>query len=139
MDFGNYAIVDAVVRNFEKEPQWWWKIKPADAGMELEMSKFMIHKRVVYQPDGTRLDLVPTELEVAHREIALTFGGTNIPIGDKPVEEGGDPILPDNASVAQIEVVLRQMPQKMVLEIWGYVGEANPGWGPAKQNRQDPK
>lgn len=131
MNFGKYAVIDAVTHNFKEEPEWFWKITPPTSGDELAMSRFFVQGHVVQGVDGVRRDYPPTNLEVCHREIALTFGGTNIPKGDQKVEEGGDPILAADASVEAIEVMLRKMPQAMVLEIWEAIADAIPGWGPA--------
>src|SRR5512138_1049875 len=46
--------------------------------------------------------------------------------------EGGDPLLKDNARVEQIEATLRKMPHEMVMEIWGAIADAVPGWGPQR-------
>ena len=94
MKFGKYAILDEITHKFEQEPNWWWKIKPPTSGDELNMSKFFVQERVVKGVDGTVKEYPPTSLEIAYREIALTFGGTNIPADiEKPVEEGGKPVL----------------------------------------------
>lgn len=134
MNFGKYAILTSVKYNFQLEPQWYWEIKPVSSGMELERSKFLLHNRTVQDAQGNRRDLPPTWLEIAHREIALTFAGTNIPEGEKPVEDGGKPILEVGASPQEIERVLRNMPQEMVWEIWVAVGNSYPEWGPANPN-----
>jgi hypothetical protein len=132
--FGKYAIVDGTVHHFDQEPEWWWKIKPVTSGMELEMSKFLAHHRVI-QARGERYELPPTNLEIAFREIALCFGGTNIPKDpDKKVEEGGEPYLEVGAETEAIEAALRCMPREMFMEIWKAVGEAYPYWGPADPN-----
>ncbi len=133
--FGKYAILGEATHYFEQEPEMYWKIRPVTSGMELDLSKFMLHNRMYRTPDGTQRELPPTWLENAHREIALSFGGTNIPkFEDKPVEEGGEPILPENASIQEVEEVLKLMPQPMVLEIWKAVGAAYPKWGPVDPN-----
>ncbi len=134
-DFGKYAIIDETEHHFEKEPGWYWKIKPPTSGDELAMSKFLVQNRVEVDASGTRREYPPTYTEIAYREIALCFGGTNIPAGGKkgkPVEEGGDPLLKENARVEQIEATLRKMPHEMVMEIWGAIADAVPGWGPQR-------
>ncbi len=134
-DFGSYAIIDVVEHHFEKEPDWVWKIKPPTSGDELAMSKFLVQNRVEIDPSGTRREYPPTYTEIAYREVALLFGGTNIPKGGKKgksVEEGGDPVLSSGAKVEQIEGVLRRMPHAMVMEIWGAIADAVPGWGPQR-------
>jgi hypothetical protein len=127
--FGEYAIAAPVQHNFEKEEGWWWKIKPVDSGMELEMSKFMLHKRYM-TVDGQRQELPPTWMEIAFREIALTFGGTNIP----KEKDGEEPLLEEGASIAKIENMLAKFPQSMTKELWIAIGKANPGWGPSDPN-----
>ena len=42
------------------------------------------------------------------------------------------PILRKDASLAEIESILKEMPRLMILELWKAVGDACPGWGPAK-------
>jgi hypothetical protein len=130
--FGKYAVVDPVVHHFALEENWWWKIKPPTSGDELNLSKFTMQNRSIVGPDGVRREYPPTNTEIMHREIALVFAGTNLPADtDKPVEEGGEPILDPKAKVEEVERVLADMPHEMVLEIWDAIGEACPGWGPA--------
>ena len=129
--FGKYAIIDPVTFHFEKEEGWWWKIKPATAGDELALRKFYTEGRITYGPDGVRREYFPNLYEQAMREIALSFAGTNIPLDDdKPVEDGGSPIIKIGVPVETVEATLRDMPTEMVMEIWKHVGEAVPGWGP---------
>jgi hypothetical protein len=129
--FGDYAICDAVAHNFSKAPAWWWKIEPPTSGDELNMSRFLIQGRVVFNPEGDRTEMPPTNIEIAHREIALSFGGTNIPANiDQPTEKGGDALIVYGAPVESIEAVLKEMPHAMVMEIWSAIGEAVVGWGP---------
>lgn len=133
--FGSYAIIDEVQHDFEKEPKLWWKIKPVTSGDELEYSKFMLHNRMYRDRNGNHVELPPTWLESAHREIALSFHSTNIPLLiDEPVAKGGKPILEPGATVEEIELILAAMPQDMVMEIWAAVGEAYPKWGPSIPN-----
>lgn len=135
INFGNYGILDGVTRQFRKEPAWEWRFKPVTSGMELEMSKFNMHNRVVQDLDGSRRERPPTYMEIAYREIALTFAGTNIPKDrTRPIEEGGEPILADGATVDEVERMLKRMPQEMVMELWVCVGELYPNWGPADPN-----
>lgn len=134
-DFGKYAIMDLVEHPFEKEPEWVWKIKPPTSGDELAMSKFLVQNRVEVDASGTRREFPPTYTEIAYREIALCFGGTTIPKGGKSgksIEDGGEPVLNENARVELIEATLRKMPHAMVMEIWGAIADAVPGWGPQR-------
>jgi len=127
-NFGQYAILDGVKHEFEKEPSWWWKIKPVTSKMELSMSKYMA---CVDEP-GRR---ARAPMEIAFHEIALTFDGTNIPADpEKPVKDGGDPIVKPDASAEQVEIVLGLMPADMLMEIWAAVGKSYPYWGPANPN-----
>jgi hypothetical protein len=128
--FGKYAIIDPITHNFEQEAEWWWKIKPPTSGDELAISKFLVNSRSEIGADGVRREFPPTTTEIAHREIALCFGGTNIPREETKVEEGGEPIAKVGAAVETIEAVLRQMPHPMVMEIWNAIGDGVVGWGP---------
>jgi hypothetical protein len=137
-NFGKYAIIDPVEHPFDKMPEWFWKIKPVTSGDELAISKFLVQARVEMGVDGVRREYPPTNTEICHREIALTFAGTNIPLDDStPVEEGGEPYVKEGARIADIEAALRGMPHEMVLEIWYAVGEACPGWGPVRPKAQN--
>jgi hypothetical protein len=133
-NFGKYGFVGETKHMFDEEPQWYWLIKSITAGMELENSKFLAHRRLVMGPDG-RTELPPTAMEVAFHEIALTFGGTNIPLDDsKPVEEGGEPIIPKDASMDVIMKALGTFPRAILMEIWRAIGQSYPFWGPTDPN-----
>jgi hypothetical protein len=133
--FGKYAILGEAEHHFQEEPELSWKVKPVTSGMELELSKFMLHNRIYRTNDGRQVELPPTWLENAYREIALSFGGTNIPkFEDQPVSSGGEAILPKDAPIEEVEKVLQMMPQPMVMEIWKAVGKAYPKWGPVDPN-----
>jgi len=134
-NFGQYAIIDPVKHVFEKEPTWYWLINPPTAKDELAVSRVLAQDRTRVEVDGTRTSMFVTTLEVAMREVAVTFGGTNIPTS----ETDPKPILKDNATVEQIEDVLKDMPRAMLLELWGAVGDAVPGWGPALPKKGEPK
>ena len=132
--FGKYGFVGETKHIFEKEPEWYWLIKSVTSGMELENSKFLAHRRLVMGPDG-RTELPPTFMEVAFNEVALCFGGTNIPLdSDKPVEEGGEPIIKKDATVDEIKYALNTFPREVMMEIWRAVGESYPFWGPNDPN-----
>lgn len=132
--FGKYGFIGDTKHVFEKEPDWYWVIKSVTSGMELENSKFLAHRRIVMGPDG-RMELPPTVMEVAFNEIALTFGGTNIPAdADKPVEEGGDPIIKKDASMEEIKNILSSFPREILMEIWRAIGETYMYWGPNDPN-----
>jgi hypothetical protein len=135
MDFGNYAIIQPVEHRFEKEGGWWWKIKPPTSGDEYEINRFLVQNRVMRGPDGIEHEYPPTFTEIAYREIALLFGGTNIPAAGKagtPVEEGGAVLVAEGARVEAVEAVLRKLPHAMVMEIWGAIADTVPGWGPQR-------
>lgn len=128
IDFGDYAIIDTITHYFEKKPEWYWKIKPVTSGLELERSKFMLHNRVIETVDGIRRELPPTWLEITYREIALTFGGTNI------TDRSGALVLQDDARIPEIERFLASAPNEWVMEIWKALGAVYPKWGPADPN-----
>jgi hypothetical protein len=134
-NFGKYAVIDPVTHTFEKEPGWWWKIKAPTAADELAVSRVLSRDQTRVEADGTRTTLLTTTMEVALREVAVTFAGTNIPAS----ETDPTPILRTGASWEEVEAILKQMPREMLVEIWIAVGEAVPGWGPAKHNKPDPK
>ena len=140
VQFGKYAILGTIEHRFEKEPDWYWKIKSISASDEIALQRFLWQRKVV--TDGnSREEIMPVNMEIVLREIALTFAGTNIP---KYRDEDGKtvpvmqddqlvPILREDASVEEIEAMLKKFPKDMVMEIWGAVGEANPTWGPRRE------
>ncbi len=130
MNFGKYAILTSVVHSFEKEPQWSWTIKPVTTKEELLLSQFLNTERVAVLPDGARVGRPATNNDVMLEEVALTFGGTNIP------DENGNPVLKSDASLDEVKALLLKMPQEMVLEIWKAIGEAIPGWGPVQPKKK---
>jgi hypothetical protein len=140
-NFGKYAILDKVKHVFEKEPQWWWMIKPPTAKDELAVARVLSTDRSRIELDGTRTTMLPMTLEVAMREVAVTFGGTNIPTS----ETDPTPVLKEGVSYEKVEKILEEMPREMLLELWIAVGDAIPGWGPKKQkpapedNEEEPK
>lgn len=127
--FGKYAIIDPVKYQFKQEPDWYWLIKAPTPADELAVSRILMTDRSRTSPDGTREVLMPMTLEVALREIAVTFAGTNIPTS----ETDPTPILNKNATWMDVEEVLKEMPREMVSELWIAIGTAVPGWGPSKQ------
>lgn len=139
VQFGNYAVVDLVEHRFEKEPEWFWKIKYITAQDEIDLQRFIYQRKVVTNGNA-REEISPVNMELILREVALTFGGTNIP---KMKEKDGElvpvigndetvPILKEKASVEEVEAVLKKFPKDMVMEIWSAVGDANPSWGPRR-------
>ena len=130
LKFGKYAIIDPVKHVFEREPGWYWMIKPPTAKDELAVARILSTDRTRVSVDGTRENLMPTTLEIALREVAVTFAGTNIPMS----ETDPTPILSDGAAWEKVEEVLKDMPREMLSELWIAVGEAVPGWGPTKKN-----
>ena len=128
INFGGYAIIEGAKYSFEKMPDLWWEIKPITSGMELARSKFLYHNRVVEGLDGSRYEQPPSPMEIAYREIALTFGGTSMEFED------GTEALHNDANVFQVENVLEQLPQEMVMELWREIGRLFPKWGPVDPN-----
>jgi hypothetical protein len=126
MKFGQYAILQPVEHRFEREPDWYWKIKPVTTGDEVALSQFLSAERTAILPDGSRTVKRIANIEIALREIALAFAGTNI------TDESGKLILEQGATIEQIEAALRTMPNEMVNELWTAVGDAIPTWGPVK-------
>jgi hypothetical protein len=126
--FGKYAIVTDVKYNFKLEPDWYWMIRPPLAEDELQVSKLLATDKSRIEGDGTRVVQMPTTLEIAIREIAVTYGGTNIPTS----ENDPTPVLKKDAVWVEVEELLKRMTRALVLELWDAVGEAVPGWGPAK-------
>jgi hypothetical protein len=128
MNFGKYAIVNTVTYKLQDEPDWFWKIKPFTTNAEIEVSKFLSSETEKSVGEFT-VRVPAVSLELAVLEIALTFAGTNIP------GESG-PIIHSSATFEDVEKIVRNMPRKMVLELWEAVGEACPGHGPSTRKME---
>ena len=105
---------------FILEPDWWWIINPPTDDDEIELAIFIRTEKIIFSPDGQRVRRPISLMELAIREITLTFGGTNIP----------GVMLDEFSSKSQIETVLSKMPRNLVMELWYAVGKAVPHWGP---------
>jgi hypothetical protein len=128
INFGDYAILDPFEYRFKRAPALYWKIVPVTSGHELQRARFMMYNRVIEDLKGNRTEQPPTPIEIAHREIALLFGGTNI------TDKSGNPVLSDQASTKEVEAALERFPPQMVAEIWVKIGELYPKWGPVDPN-----
>ena len=128
LSFGDYAIIGPHEYQFKKMPDVTWTIKPVTSGAEVARSKFLMYNRIAETIDGVRYEQPPTALEIAHREIALLYGGTTLKLSN------GKPAIRENPSTVEIEGLLAKMPPEMVQEIWIEIGRLYPKWGPA-----DPK
>lgn len=128
MNFGKYAILSNARHHFKQEKEWWWEFKPVTAGDEIALLTFIVRGRDI-EVDGATKTVSHLNQTIAFREVALAFGGTNI-----PKKEGAKtPILEVGAPIEEIEAVLKSMPNDMFLEIWTALGETYPFWGPTKQ------
>lgn len=130
--FGSYAIIENIRFDFKDEPEFWWEIKPPTAGDELALTRYMNTGKAIYNADGgMETEGSPSWLDILFYEIALLFGGTNLPTdADKPVSDGGKPFISEKSSMATIDARLRTMPMEMVAEIADKLAEDVPGWGP---------
>ncbi len=130
--FGKYAIIENVRFYFADEPKLWWDIKPPTTGDELALTRFLTTGKAVYGLDGSvQTEGGPSWLDILIFEIALLFGGTNIPADpDKPLEDGGQPFITTKDNVDEIQAKLSRFPLDMITEIANKVAEHVPGWGP---------
>lgn len=137
--FGKYAVIRPYTYNFELEPDWYWNFKPPTARDELDLQRFLFQKRT-RTVAGVSEQLPATSMEVVFQQLALTFGGTNIPTY-KEVEgewqETETPILQKNDDVEKIKKALGGMPTELVLELWEALGEHIPNWGPMQSDPKD--
>ena len=127
-DFGEYAVEGPYEYHFARYPEKYWNILPVSSGHEVARAKFLMYNRIAETADGTRFEQPPVAREIAHREIALLFGGTNM------TTKGGESVLPASPPLSAIEFLLDKMPPDMVNEIWVEIGRLYPKWGPS-----DPK
>jgi hypothetical protein len=131
-NFGKYALIQPIEYHFKLEPDWTWTINPPTSGDEMEMSRFLNRGKFTLGLEGTTREAPPTWLEIAHRELAITFGGTTIPGDDKP-------LLDKDASIVVVEMVLQEMPHEMVMELWMALGEVVPLWGGRQASLPNPE
>ena len=130
--YGSYAILENIRFSFVDEPEYWWEITPPTAGDELALTRFMNTGKAIYNPDGgMETEGSPSWLDVLIYEIALLFGGTNIPADpDQSVSGTGKPFISPKSSLSTIEAGLQTMPMDMVAEIADQIAKHVPGWGP---------
>jgi hypothetical protein len=131
--FGKYAVIEPITYVLKEEPNWYWEFKPPTARDELNLQQFLFQRRTRTTRAGETEQIPPTIMEVTFHQLALTFGGTNIPmyeLKDGDWVETGKPILGKDAAVEEIKDVLGEMPSELVLELWEALGEHVPNWGP---------
>lgn len=133
INFGSYSIIGTTKVYLEEEPEWFWEFQPITSEMELQMSKFMASHRNTLEEDGSR-GPGPTWMEIAFEELSLSFASTNIPKGEVPVSDGGEPILEAGASPAEVRKVVGKMPRPLLMELWRGLGKTYPFWGPSDPN-----
>ena len=133
VDWGKYAITDPVEYHFKNKPEWTWSIKPPTSGDELDMARFLNRGKTFVGNEGISRDEAPNWIEIAYREIALTYAGTNVTDVDEK------PVLKDNASVSDIEKFLKRIPHDIVLELWEAIADTVPGWGGRRKQTDSEK
>jgi hypothetical protein len=97
----------------------WWRLKSPSEEGELSMGKFPEVCDYEYNQSKHRSKLI----QLAIREIALTYGGTNLVF-----EDGLS--LEQSASIDEIESFLLRFSNQTIIGIWYAVGEVYPTWGP---------
>jgi hypothetical protein len=131
--FGQYAILGNIEHKFAKDPKKTWMFRPSTSKDELGMTVFSTTQNQSVM-GGVTLTRYPNRVEIMWREIAYLTVASNIPTQE--ISAGVAPVyLPENPKVSDVEGLLAQMPHEMVLELWGKLGECNPGWGPAKEKK----
>lgn len=131
INFGKYAVLDKPTYHFKEEPDLFWTFRYATSADELAMARFYdISLRTVQGAEDEPYKIGPHWIEIMHRELAILFDETNIADGE------GKIALKKKASVAEVEKLLREMPQGMVEELWIALGEAVVGWGPVKPQKE---
>ena len=130
IDFGKYAIVDNAKHTFKDMEDVYWEFRTSTSLDELAMAKFYAERSEDLEGEPDLGQVGPHWIEVMWRELAMLFGGTNLSDSKKK------PILKDDAGIDAIESVLKQMPQRMIVELWIALGEAVPGWGPSLPKKE---
>ncbi len=125
--FGQYAILEGKKHYFTKEPDWWWEFSVVTSLDEVSYAQWQDENLKRVEVDGKELVLHPMGFIAAWRELALAFGGTNIP---KDGEEDPSPVLEVGASIEEVETFLKVMPGDMVAELWKALKVVYPFWGP---------
>lgn len=124
--FGKYAILQPVKYSLKEEPDITWTFRPPTSADDLEMTKFLNRGKITMGFEGTVREAPPTWLEICHRELAVTFGGSTL------AYEDGTPVLSDKATIQEVEAIVRLMDPKLVQELWEALGAHVPGWGVSK-------
>ena len=123
MSFDKYVVISNVEHHFEKDPSLFWVIKPPTIKEEIALSRFYQEGRLKIV-DGQRITYPWSSIEIAIRQVALLFGGTNV------TKDGTDSlVLRDDASLDAIEKYLGSLPPSVVMELFTAIGDAVPSWG----------
>lgn len=108
---------------FAKAPNIYWRIAKINARHESMRATF-VYSMLPDAPPSTGTH-PPTAVEVRTREIAILFAGTNI------TRKDGSPAAPESDDILVVEKFVGTLPAEMVNEIWIYMGEIYPSWGPS--------
>lgn len=129
--FGSYAVIEPIRYKFSDEPEWWWDINPPTTGDELNLNRFINQGKTIATDEGIQTEGMPVWMDVILYQIALLFGGTNVPFdAEKSVEDGGKPFVSTNSTLPVIQERLKRMPMEMIAEVADAMAEHVPGWGP---------
>lgn len=125
--YGKYTNIIPTTYYLKKEPEWYWVINPPTVAGELAVAQLLAtDKRAIGESKSIKTQ-APTTLELAIREISVTFGATNIPTSDTDLA----PLIEPYSTMPEVERIVKTMPRSLLLELWRAVGQAIPGWGPA--------
>ena len=112
MAFDKYAVIEPYKHTFEKEPEFYWLIKPPTIKEEIALSRFYQEGRV-RMFDAQRVVYPWSNIEIAIRQLALLFAGTNI------TKDGSEElVLTDKADLNAVEKYLGSLPTPAVQELW---------------------
>lgn len=119
------------IRPFETEyrptesSEYYWRFKAPTVKVEEEMAAYITENA------GSL-----TTPEVAVKELARTFAGSNFPDPNSPTTDPYNPdfipALSDDATPEDVERYLREsgMPSALMFELWKKMKEVAPHWGP---------
>jgi|GEM_PF-5192589 len=133
--FGNYAVINAIKHEFEKDPQLNLSFRAPNAADELKVAQYV--SRQIPMPGSTPPYRYPNTMEVMMFEIATLYDGSNIENSPTPasvpMSENIMELISTNTSFAAVYSFISCMPLTMLREVWIAMSAAIPGWGPEKK------
>ena len=111
--------------DWDPDGDTWVRIKPAGFNESQHRAELLKNRSEALEPDGTlRVDTALNNRALWLEEIALTYAGSNLTVGGKPIFEKDTVPLPAfRQKIAEVNP-----PDELIKEWVALVREVNPDW-----------